>query len=137
MPTSPALLGALLLAAAPVAAQSTNSRHAPCDTVLASASVMATAQHQFRLRHASPAARFPWTDTLPPRIVTDASVCRAAARAYLSDSLPTLPDSALAAGVVLAGGLYFAQAWPLRRGGEFVVIAVLDRTFRWLVGLAN
>src|SRR5690348_7680594 len=83
------------------------------------------------------AHHLPWNDTIPPRVITDANMCRAAARAYLHDSLRTRPDSTLAAGVVLAGGLYFVQAWPLARGGEWVLTAVLDRNLRWVIGLAN
>ena len=99
---------------------------------------MNAAQYQFRVRH-DPRARpqLPWTDTLPPRVITDASVCREAARAYPYDNLRTPPDSMLAAGVVLAGGLYFVEAWPLARGGEFVMTAVLDRNFHWLFGLSS
>jgi hypothetical protein len=133
-----AFLGASLLAAAPLVSQTTDSHRVPCDTVLASMRVVRAAQYQLELRH-DPRSRpqLPWTDTLPPRIITDANTCRAAARAYLHDSLRTRPDSTLAAGVVLAGGLYFVQAWPLARGGEWVLTAVLDRNLHWVIGLAN
>src|SRR5690349_1246073 len=135
--TSIALIIASVIARAPLLSQTTDSRRAPCDSVLASASVLITAQHEFRLRQAPRVHHLPWNDTLPPRVITDANMCRAAARAYLHDSLRSRPDSTLAAGVVSAGGLYFVQAWPLARGGEWVLTAVLDRNLHWVIGLAN
>jgi hypothetical protein len=92
--------------------------------------LVADRYHQNRMK-------LPWTDTLPAITVRDDAVCRLAARAYLRDSLAALPDSALLATVVRAGGLYFVRARPVRRAGEFGVTAVMDSRFRVVRELVN
>jgi len=113
------------------------SSRVPCDSLLAKASPLAAAQNTFRTRFNPRAHRFLWTDSVAPTLVNEPAVCRAAARAYLHDTLHATPDSVLAAGVVRAGGLYFVQAWPIIRGGEFECVVVFDRQWHWLLSLCS
>ena len=76
----------------------------------------------------------PWTDTLPSQPIRDPEVCARAGRAYAG-----LGDDAAAppAAVIRAGGLYFTIATPPDRAGEWTVIAVLDKHFRWIIGITT
>jgi hypothetical protein len=76
-----------------------------------------------------------WTDTLPPAAVRDDVICRRAAAGYAGGTLPRgVPARAT---VVRAGGLYFVVGPVDRRAGEFLVVGVLDASFRWLTGLTT
>ena len=76
----------------------------------------------------------PWTDTLPPRPIRGPQICARAGRTYagVSDGSVAPPT-----GVVQAGGLYFVVATPADRAGEWMVIAVLDKRFRYIIGVTT
>jgi hypothetical protein len=77
----------------------------------------------------------PWTDTLPPTAVRDDVICRRAAAGYAGGKLPRgVPARAT---VVRAGGLYFVVGPTDSRAGEFLVVGVLDASFRWITGLTT
>lgn len=78
--------------------------------------------------------QLPWTDTLPPRRVTDAKICRRAAEIWHHSSAAFARDTVVRAYVVRAGGLYFVQGWPPYAHGNPMLI--LDRKFRTVTMIA-
>ena len=98
---------------------------------------MDAALHAVADRRAGNRLRLPWSDSTPPAPVQDAAICAQAAEAYARGASPSDPRrlSAGQAGVVRAGGLYFVLAPPAQQAGEWMIVAVLDAKFRWIVGL--
>ena len=75
-----------------------------CESALDSV-VMTAARNAVIDRHGENRLRLPVADTLPPVLVHDDKLCRAAAAGYAEDRLPAgVPRRAA---VVRAGGLYF------------------------------
>lgn len=129
----PMCAASAVLAACSLAADHAEPSHAQQapSCITATASVSALGVENFLAdRRGDNRFALPWRDSTPPRVVTDARVCRQAARAYLRDSRNERADSTLRAVVVQAGGLYFVKALPAQRAGEFELVAIVNDRFQ-------
>lgn len=93
------------------------------------------ARHAWADRRAGNKLNLPWTNTSPPEAVRDERLCERAALAVVDGALP--PGVGARATVIRAGGLYFVLGPGDNTAGEYLVVEVLDASFRRVVGIAN